>query len=372
MALTSLSSLVYSSFSAFVLPFTDWKKRLEGEIRPFFPGIKPVDIEEKRREAFLQKLGRGSYVIFSQDGWAIHEKYLKDHQTEAKERSYVIRITELTASAVGGLAAYQLQHHLWKIGNSDNSHAGLLIKMMVSFTSAISCLKVTQSHIQKGLAICLEKKEKFKVWREVHLDVNAEKIITTYNEDDYVLSAFQCPVSSERIVHATYDEETIMELDLLKEAAGKRRHANLHPSQVQECYATTMVIHKRVIFLYEKAVASFRISDATKEEGKFKEQITNAKKIAEEACKMGVKEDKEWIEFLRFECKISMKESSEETKLIEEIYEKTDFSKEESWNNKEWKAVLASRFRRLFYEYFKRAPDLSLRNRKIQAFLPNA
>lgn len=47
MALTSLSSLVYSSFSAFVLPFTDWKKRLEGEIRPFFPGIKPVDIEEK-------------------------------------------------------------------------------------------------------------------------------------------------------------------------------------------------------------------------------------------------------------------------------------------------------------------------------------
>ncbi len=242
MAMTSLSSFVQLSVSALIMPFTDWKKRLEGEIRPFFPGIKPVNVEEKTRDVFLQKLGRGFYPIFSQDGWSIHEKYLKIHPAEVKERTYVIRITELTASAVGGLAAYQLQEHLWKIGRVENSRVGFFVKIMIAFTSAASCFKVTQSHIQKGLAICLEQKERFKIWRETHFDVNAEGIITTYNEDDYILSAFQCPVSGERIVHATYDKQTIMELDLLKEAAGKNRHKKILPSQVRECYATTMVI----------------------------------------------------------------------------------------------------------------------------------
>ncbi len=359
MALSALPKFVQQTTYAMIMPFTNWIERLDKEIRPYFPGIKPIHHAEKHKaDLLLQKLDKGYYPVLSREGWEIHQKYLKDNPSEAKKQTCIIKVMQAVSLTIGGGGAYKIQEYFLKVRGLEESRVGLFTNVVISFMSAAKCCQLASDHIRKGLMIGLELEERFKVWKEQFYAVDARTIVRTYEEKDEILSGFQCSFSSDLIVHASYSPSGLWELNQLLEARAEKKEGDyVRPEEVKECYATTMIVHKRIIFLYEKALASLKMSDATKETAQFRRRIDNAKQIADTALATGLREDSNWITALVRQGRISSTENREAMALTDELYTKKDFSKEEIWNE-EWKGKLANRFKRLFYEYPVRALNL--------------
>lgn len=258
----SILSVVQLSVSAFIMPYTGWRERLEGGIAPFFPGIRYVGDNSIESAKIMAKLQKGYHEVFAREGWNIRRKYLQNHPGEARKQTCAILINECISFTVGGVMTYRVCHHVWKIKVIENTRLGALISLVGGFLAAAKCFKI----MEKGLAICLEQTERFKKWRELDYDINSDRIIETYNAEDDVLSQFICNSSHERITHATYDKKgVVFELSELRKFSEKQGDkAEVFPNEVRECYLTTILIHQRVKFLYKKALASHTLSNATK------------------------------------------------------------------------------------------------------------
>lgn len=381
----ALTSLARGAIYAFIMPCTNWRARFEGIITPYFPGIKydRIDISHDessgatyvRQNALLQatyendqkaaalqrerlqKLECGSEEVFSAKGCSIRHRYLNDNPGKKREQTYIIFINRAVSvaasSALVGAAAYKVQTHIWKISTGlKNKKAGMIAGLVASFLSGSLCwyFEFAKGYIEKGFALCLESSESFKRYKEVEYNIDAETIIEGYYEHDKILSSLSvCSYTLERIVRATYDHQgNLVELDQLK------IHSPEIPSdQVRECYATTLVLHRRIEFLCRQVLASFKISETTKKGADFLGKMEWSKQIADEACKLG-ENDIRWIGRLCWKGKISIQEDETARQQTKKIYKLTDFSKDEAWKN-DWKGELSKRFQELFYQYPQRA-----------------